>query len=69
MTAKTPFTVGIPVFNEEAILVSNTERLLHFLDGLGRDYEVIIGSNGSNDSTGASNFARSSRVTNPPFAA
>ena len=36
----TAFTVGIPVLNEEAILVPNTERLLHYLDGLGRDYEV-----------------------------
>jgi glycosyltransferase involved in cell wall biosynthesis len=53
MTARTPFTVGIPVFNEEAILVPNTERLLYFLDGLGREYEVIIGSNGSTDSTTA----------------
>jgi len=49
----TPFTVGIPVYNEEAIIVANTERLLAFLDGLGRDYEVIIGSNGSRDSTTA----------------
>lgn len=49
----TPFTVGIPVYNEEAILVPNTERLLAFLDGLGRDYEVLIGSNGSDDSTTA----------------
>ncbi|HXJ32620.1 MAG TPA: glycosyltransferase [Candidatus Eisenbacteria bacterium] len=47
----TPFTVGIPVLNEEAILVPNTERLLAHLDTLGRDYEVIIGSNGSTDST------------------
>ena len=47
----TAFTVGIPVLNEEAILVPNTERLLHFLDGLGREYEIIIGSNGSTDST------------------
>jgi glycosyltransferase involved in cell wall biosynthesis len=47
----TPFTVGIPVYNEEAILVPNTERLLAFLDGLGREYEVLIGSNGSTDST------------------
>lgn len=47
----TPFTVGIPVLNEEAILVPNTERLLDYLDGLGRDYEVLIGSNGSTDST------------------
>jgi glycosyltransferase involved in cell wall biosynthesis len=50
-TGRTPFTVGIPVLNEEAILVPNTERLLHYLDGLGRAYEVIIGSNGSTDST------------------
>jgi glycosyltransferase involved in cell wall biosynthesis len=49
----TPFTVGIPVYNEEAILVPNTERLIAFLDGLGRGYEVLIGSNGSTDSTTA----------------
>src|SRR5262249_56506991 len=51
--AVTPFTVGIPVYNEEAILVPNTERLIAFLDGLGRGYEVLIGSNGSTDSTTA----------------
>jgi glycosyltransferase involved in cell wall biosynthesis len=50
---RTPFTIGIPVYNEEAILVPNTERLLAFLDGLGREYEVLIGSNGSTDSTTA----------------
>jgi glycosyltransferase involved in cell wall biosynthesis len=49
----TPFTVGIPVYNEEAILVPNTERLLAFLDGLGREYEVLIGSKGLTDSTTA----------------
>ena len=49
----TPFTVGIPVYNEEAILVPNTERLLAFLDGMGREYEILIGSNGSIDSTTA----------------
>src|SRR6516165_12181613 len=49
----TPFTIGIPVYNEEAILVPNTERLLAFLDHLGREYEVLIGSNGSTDSTTA----------------
>jgi glycosyltransferase involved in cell wall biosynthesis len=51
--ARTPLTVGIPVYNEEAILVPNTERLLAFLNELGREYEVIIGSNGSTDSTTA----------------
>ena len=50
---RTPFTIGIPVYNEEAILVPNTERLLAFLDHLGPDYEVLIGSNGSTDSTTA----------------
>ena len=34
-------------------MVDNTERLIAFLDGLGRDYEIIIGSNGSTDSTTA----------------
>lgn len=53
MTRSTPFTVGIPVYNEEAILVPNTERLLAHLQGLGRDFEVIIGSNGSTDATTA----------------
>ena len=62
----TPFTVGIPVYNEEAILVPNTERLIAFLDGLGRQYEVLIGSNGSTDSTtalGADLSRRFSQVT------
>jgi len=50
-TNSTPFTLAIPVLNEEAILVPNTERLLAYLDGLGREYEILIGSNGSTDST------------------
>src|SRR4029078_4765846 len=45
-TGHTAFTVGIPVLNEEAILVPNTERLLHYLDGLGREYEILSGSHG-----------------------
>ncbi len=47
----TPFTIGIPVYNEEAILGANTERLLAFLDGIGPEYEILIGSNGSTDAT------------------
>lgn len=46
-----PFSVFIPVYNEEDILIPNTERLISHLDRYGVDYEVIIGSNGSNDST------------------
>ena len=52
----TPFTVGVPVYNEEAILVPNTERLLSYLQSLGRDFEVIIGSNGSTLVGGSSLF-------------
>jgi glycosyltransferase involved in cell wall biosynthesis len=65
--ATTPFTVAIPVYNEEAILVSNTERLLAFLDGLGRQYEVIIGSNGSTDSTTAIGVDLSRRFSHVSF--
>ncbi len=63
----TPFTIGIPVYNEEAILVPNTERLLAFLDGLGRPYEVIIGSNGSTDSTTALGVDLSRRFQHVSF--
>jgi len=66
-TGRTPFTVGIPVLNEEAILVPNTERLLHYLDGLGRAYEVIIGSNGSTDSTTTLGVDLSRRFPNVSF--
>jgi glycosyltransferase involved in cell wall biosynthesis len=46
-----PFSVFIPVYNEEAIIVQNVERLLSYLNGLNVAYEVIIGSNGSTDQT------------------
>jgi glycosyltransferase involved in cell wall biosynthesis len=46
-----PFSVFIPVYNEEEILIPNTENLISYLDRYGVDYEVIIGSNGSRDRT------------------
>jgi glycosyltransferase involved in cell wall biosynthesis len=46
-----PFSVVIPVFNEEAILVDNVRRLVDYLDQLHTPYEIIIGSNGSTDRT------------------
>ena len=64
---RTPFTVGIPVYNEEAILVPNTERLLAYLDRLGREYEVLIGSNGSTDSTTALGIDLSRRFPQVAF--
>lgn len=62
-----PFTVGIPVFNEEAILVANTERLLAYLETLGRRFEVLIGSNGSTDSTTSLGEDLSRRFPNVTF--
>ncbi len=45
------YAVFIPVLNEEAILRPNTQRLISFLERLGREYQIIIGSNGSSDQT------------------
>ena len=45
------FSVLIPVYNEEAIIEVNTTRLIEYLNGLGRPYEILICSNGSTDNT------------------
>ena len=44
-----PFTINIPIYNEEEILAGNTEKLIRYLDGLGAAYEIVIVSNGSTD--------------------
>lgn len=44
-----PFTINIPIYNEEEIVVQNTEKLIHYLDSLETEYEIIIVSNGSTD--------------------
>jgi glycosyltransferase involved in cell wall biosynthesis len=44
-------TIVIPVYNEEEIIVGNTESLVHFLDKSGSGYEILICSNGSTDGT------------------
>ena len=49
--SSSPFTVGIPVFNEEDLIEANTHALLEFLRPLGAPFEVLIGSNGSDDRT------------------
>lgn len=46
-----PFTIFIPVYNEEEIIAPNTERLTEYLDHFNTRYEIIIGSNGSTDRT------------------
>ena len=53
MSAAEGLTVFIPVYNEQALLVPNIMRLLRYLEPLGVPYEIIIGSNGSNDQTKA----------------
>ncbi len=45
------FTVVIPVYNEEEIIEENTGKLIKFLDRLNEPYRIIIGDNGSTDST------------------
>jgi len=47
----TPFTIGIPVYNEEEILIGNTLRLIEFLRRQKAPFEIILGSNGSTDRT------------------
>ena len=44
-------TVFIPVYNEESLLATHTRQLVRFLDSLNLPYEILIGSNGSDDQT------------------
>ena len=49
MNSQSGFTLFIPIYNEETLLVPNTVRLIETLDPLMTPYEIIIGSNGSTD--------------------
>ena len=44
-----PFTIIVPVYNEEELLQKNTERLINYVEQLKTPYEIIIVSNGSTD--------------------
>src|SRR3990170_6395792 len=44
-------TIIIPVYNEEDIIVPNTEALIKYLNTLNLEYEIILSSNGSTDKT------------------
>lgn len=46
-----PFTINIPIYNEEEILTANINKLVQFLERLKTEYEIIIVSNGSTDRT------------------
>jgi undecaprenyl-phosphate 4-deoxy-4-formamido-L-arabinose transferase len=45
------FSVIIPVYNEEKIIVKNTKRLVKFLNKLRTPYEIVVCDNGSSDRT------------------
>lgn len=47
-----PFSINIPVYNEEEILAANTVKLIEHLRELATEYEIIIVSNGSTDRSG-----------------
>jgi len=47
----TGFTITIPVYNEEDLIVKNTEKLIKYLGKLGKDFEIIVVNNGSTDKT------------------
>jgi glycosyltransferase involved in cell wall biosynthesis len=46
-----PFTIIIPVYNEEDLIVENTKKLLRYLNSFDAPFEIIIVSNGSTDMT------------------
>ncbi len=44
-------SVLIPVYNEEDLIIRNGERLIKFLQGIEKNFEIIVVDNGSNDRT------------------
>jgi glycosyltransferase involved in cell wall biosynthesis len=44
-------SIIIPVYNEEKILIKNTEKLVKFLNNLHVPYEILLCDNGSTDNT------------------
>jgi glycosyltransferase involved in cell wall biosynthesis len=44
-----PFSINIPILNEEEILAPNIEKLISYANQLNTEYEILIVSNGSTD--------------------
>ncbi len=47
----TPFSIIVPVYNEEAILRRSIQTLIQYADNLDSGYEIIVVSNGSTDTS------------------
>src|SRR3989339_2192753 len=46
-----PFSIIVPVYNEEEILENSTAKLIAYSNQLGVEYEIVLVSNGSTDKT------------------
>ena len=62
-----PFSVFIPVYNEEELIVKNIEKLRDYLDSFNTPYEIVIGSNGSTDRTPVLGRELEKKYTNIKF--
>ncbi len=45
------FTIIIPVYNEEELIVENTDKLIKYLQKISKNFEIIVVDNGSTDKT------------------
>jgi glycosyltransferase involved in cell wall biosynthesis len=48
-----PFSLIVPAYNEEEILSTNVNKLINECNSLGCEYEIVVVSNGSTDSSEA----------------
>lgn len=60
-------SVIIPVYNEEAVIVSVVDQVHHILGSLGHSYEVIVVDDGSDDGTAACARESGARIISHPY--
>jgi len=60
-----PYTLIVPVYNEEEVLEKNMEALMEHANRLGVEYEVVAVSNGSSDES--ENIGRALEGNHPRF--